>query len=143
MRTSILWYQPEKLNDPDVVVFNGKRLPEGDECSARFNQLYEISSKAIKHRTPWCGMVEGYYFVKGYFDARDEKGRLLPFMFISSGEKEGKKALERELNALGYGMTADTISAIKRQARLPLIVAIAATVVIVALLAYLLNSCNN
>ncbi len=143
MGTSILWYQPEKLNEPDVVVFNGKRLPEGDECSARFDQLYEISSKAIKHRTPWCGKVEGYYFVKGYFDARDEKGRLLPFMFISSAGRDGKIALDRELNALGYRMTADTIRAIKRQARLPLFAAIAVTMVIVALLAYLMTSCNN
>ena len=107
MAFNILWYQSEKLNNTDVVSLNGQILPEGVDNNSCFRRLKEISDKAIAHKTPWCGRVNGTYFVKGWFDSVDEDGRQMAFMFISE-EKDGRDALMRELSSIGYSMEPDT-----------------------------------
>lgn len=114
MKTNILWYQPEELNNDDVVISNGKILPKDIEYNKCFRQLMEVSDVAIHHKSPWCGIVNGFFFVKGWFDALDKRGRKLPFMFVSD-EKNGYNALIRELNRIGYKMDQSTGSSVKRR----------------------------
>lgn len=134
MTRNILWYQPPTLGNKDVVVLNGKVLPEGYECDKSFHYLNVFSDKSIKHKSPWCGIVDGHFFIKGHLDATDVKGRLLPFMFVSD-EKDGHQALLRELKAIGYDMTLNTKKCIKKQPSIPSItIVIAISIIIVVLL---------
>ena len=134
MTRNILWYQPPMLEENDIVVLNGKILPEGKECDKNFHDLKFFSDKCIKHKSPWCGKVEGLFFIKGHLDAQDEKGRLLPFMFVSD-EKDGHQALLRELKVIGYEMTLNTKKCIKKQPSIPSIaIVVAVSVIIVVLL---------
>ena len=114
MKTNILWYQPEELNNDDVIISNGKILPKDIEYNKCFRQLMEVSDVSIHHKSPWCGIVNGFFFVKGWFDALDKRGRKLPFMFVSD-EKNGYNALIRELNRIGYKMDQSTGSSVKRR----------------------------
>lgn len=114
MRNNILWYQSLKLDNADIVTLNGRVLPEGAESSRSFRQLKEVSDMAISHKSPWCGIVNGVYFVKGWLDAFDEKGRIIPFMFISE-EKDGRSALKRELASVGYTMESSTKECVNKQ----------------------------
>lgn len=112
MKTSILWYQPEELNNDDVIISNGKILPKDIEYNNCFRQLMKVSDVAIHHKSPWCGIVNGFFFVKGWFDSLDKKGRRLPFMFVSD-KKDGYKALICELNRIGYKMDHSTENSVK------------------------------
>ncbi len=146
MGNSIFWYQPEELNKDDIISLNGQILPKGIEKELCFKTVREISAKAIKHNTPWCGMVKGLYFVKGCLDARDEKGRIMSFLFISD-EKNGKDALMNELNVLGYKMQPATETCVNKKAsQLPnwalIALAIALFAVIIAI-AILITSKNE
>lgn len=114
MKTNILWYQPEELNNDDVIISNGKILPKDIEYNNCFRQLMKVSDVAIHHKSPWCGIVNGFFFVKGWFDAIDKGGRRLPFMFVSD-EKDGYKALICELNRIGYKMDHSTKNSVKRR----------------------------
>ena len=114
MTNNILWYQPEELNNDDVIISNGKILPKDIEYNNCFRQLMKVSDMAINHKSPWCGNVNGFFFVKGWFDALDKKGRRLPFMFVSD-KKDGYKTLIYELNRIGYTMDHSTENSVKRR----------------------------
>ncbi len=114
MKINILWYQPEELNNDDVIISNGKILPKDIEYNKCFRQLMKVSDMALHHKSPWCGIVNGFFFVKGWFEALDKKGRKIPFMFVSN-EKDGYKALICELNRIGYIMDHSTESIVKRR----------------------------
>lgn len=133
MTRSILWYQPEMLSDNDIVILNGEKLSIGNERDESFLQLNEIADKSIRHKSPWCGKVNGLFFIKGHLDATDEKGRLLPFMFVSN-EENGHQALLRELKSIGYVMTKDTANCIKKQLSTSSIALIAIVIMIIILL---------
>ncbi|MDO4189697.1 MAG: hypothetical protein Q4D29_11995 [Lachnospiraceae bacterium] len=104
---NILWYQSPKISDRDIVSLNGQILSSKIERFKYFNIIKSLSDKALDFKKPWCGRLEGMFFVKGYFDARDEKGRLMSFMFMSD-ETNGRSALMRELEIIGYTMTTET-----------------------------------
>ena len=112
MGINILWYQPEELNNDDIIIYNGKILPKDIEYNKCFRQLMQVSDVAIHHKSPWCGIVKGFFFVKGWFDALDKNGRKLPFMFISN-EENGYKTLICELNRIGYRMDYGTGKSVK------------------------------
>ena len=141
MKKNILWYQPEKLGNDDVVVLNGSKLSNGVEYDKCFDSIKRFSDIAIKHESPWCGMVNGIYFVKGWFSAVDEKGRKLSFMFMSE-EKDGYQALVRELKSLGYSLDNKTEECVKKQSsKLP--ISMIVSFVVIILLIILIISINN
>ena len=110
---NILWYQPEKLSDGDVVLFNGTPLSNGVERDNAFNQLKVVSDKATGKKRPWQGYVDNYYFVKGSLDRLDERGRPLSFIFISDSNN-GKKELYNSLKKIGIDVSADTSNFLRK-----------------------------
>lgn len=114
MKKNILWYQPEKLNDDDVIIVNGNRISRGNDFTEYFRELKLLSDKAIKYNSPWCGYLSNTFFVKGYFDAVDEHGRNLVFMFLSE-ERDGIQELYKTIDLLGYHLTNETSNCLKRR----------------------------
>lgn len=104
---NILWYQPEKLSDGDVVILNGNRLSYGKERDNAFDRLKKVADKAIGKKRPWQGYIDNYYFVKGSFDKVDERGRPLSFIFISDSEN-CKSELQNYLTIIGMSLSVDT-----------------------------------
>lgn len=104
---NILWYQPEILSEPDVVILNGIRLNEGCERNTAFEKLNRVADKAIGKKRPWKGYLKGYYFVKGNLNKKDERGRSLSFMFISD-DKKGKEQLYKMLGSLEIELSPET-----------------------------------
>lgn len=54
---NILWYQPAKLSDKDIVIKNGIILEEGTERFEAFQNLKKVSEKAIGKERPWHGKL--------------------------------------------------------------------------------------
>jgi len=104
---NILWYQPEILSEKDIIIHNGRFLEEGLDRIEVFNKLKEISEKTIGKERPWQGKIDKYYFVKGSFTAKDERGRNLSFMFISDAT-DGRKELIETLKVANKDMTEQT-----------------------------------
>ena len=142
MTRNILWYQPPTLGNKDIVVLNGKVLPEGNECDQNFHYLNVFAHKSIKHKSPWCGKVDGLFFIKGHLDATDIKGRLLPFMFVSD-ERDGYQALLRELKTIGYEMTSNTQNCINKQPSIPSITMVVAVSIIIVVLLLIFSKYGN
>lgn len=133
MTNNILWYQTESMNK-DILIHNGKILSIGAEYQELFNRLNCISEKAVRNKSPWCGMVDSMFFAKGHLDARDIQGRLLPFMFISD-ETDGKAALLRELQTIGKRPSEDTKICFEKKKRLSYVWIIALAITILAIIA--------
>ena len=77
---TILWYQPSKIDAPDIVAADGVILSKTRRNFA-FSKLKEASDKCIDKKMPWCGIVEildgKVFFVKGSFKGVDEHERTL------------------------------------------------------------------
>lgn len=104
---NILWYQPAILSEKDVIIYNGSPLEEGLDRIEVFNKLKTISEKAIGKKRPWHGKIDKYYFAKGSFTAKDERGRNLSFMFISDAT-DGRKELIKILKDINKDLTEQT-----------------------------------
>ena len=104
---NILWYQPAILSEKDIMIYNGSPLEEGLDRIEAFNKLKSISEKAIGKERPWHGKIDKYYFVKGSFTAKDERGRNLIFMFISDAT-DGRKELIKILKDINKDLTEQT-----------------------------------
>lgn len=104
---NILWYQPEVLSEQDIVILNGNRLENGIERNEAFDKLKKVADRAIGKKRPWHGYLDGYYFVKGSLEKKDERGRPLSFMFISDDE-DGKKQLYKLLRDIEIDLSPET-----------------------------------
>ena len=113
MAKSILWYQPEDPRADDVVSLNGERLTEMAAIQENFRIIAHLNDVVIKKRSPWCGMVEGYFFFKGVLDAKDNHGRTMVFLYATD-HKYPQAACYAELAAAKLEMSADTIACLKR-----------------------------
>lgn len=111
---NILWYQPAKLSDKDVVIKNGNILEEGTERLEAFQNLKKVSDKAIGKERPWHGKIGHYYFVKGNFEEKDERGRQLSFLFISDATN-GKEAFFDTLKKINKQVNEKTAICIASQ----------------------------
>lgn len=134
MSNSILWFQPANLTEEDIVTYNGKKLTSGIERNAKFKQLQNIADKAISKKQPWCGHINNYVFVKGNLDGKDERGRLLSFMFATD-EKDYVSALSRELSVIGYQMNDLTEQALHNPEKISKTTKIAIAIAIIAIIA--------
>ncbi len=131
--SNILWYQPAKLSERDVMLMDNRPL-DGEERSKAFASLKKVADKAVGKDTPWHGILKGYYFAKGNLDATDEKGRRLCFMFITDAA-DGKEQLREALKAQNMRMTEETeecIDAKSKTLRTAVLVLLAVAIVAVA-----------
>lgn len=104
---NIIWYQPAKLTDNDIIIKNGICLEEGSERTEVFLKIKKVSEKAIGKQRPWHGKIGNFYFIKGNFDEKDERGRFLSFLFISDTDN-GKKAFIDTLKIIDKKINANT-----------------------------------
>lgn len=114
--SNILWYQPAKLSDRDVIVYNGSVIEQDMYRSTYFARIKKLADKVSVHPRPWWGNVENHYFVKGSFNQKDEKGRLLSFMFLSECADD-KKTLIQITSDLGFELDADTKRCIENESK--------------------------
>lgn len=112
MANSILWYQPAKLSDEDLIFVNGKLLSEGPERTEAFDRMKKTADRALNKKRPWCGRVNSYYLIKGSFSEKDERGRLLSFTFVSN-EENVEDALNQSLRAANKSLDATTLTCVK------------------------------
>ena len=118
---TILWYQPEKFGEPDVICKDGEII-SGFQRDEAFEILKTAADAYIKHDLPWCGYIrlpkyaEGkLFFAKGTFKGVDECGRALSFMFLSTSCDDFLEALNKELQVVHQELSETTIKCIEKK----------------------------
>ena len=118
---TILWYQPEKFGEPDVIWQDGEII-SGFQREEAIDLLKAASDDCIKHDLPWCGYVQlskntckEVFFGKGTFKGVDECGRTLSFMFLSSKSDDYLETLNKELQVVHQELSEGTIKCIKKE----------------------------
>lgn len=117
MGTSILWYQPERLNEQDVIIHNGERVEDALKCVEHFSLIKQEADFVLKKESPWCGKVHNFFFMKGSLDAKDELGRTLSFMYITDLPNP-KEALQSDLERNCLRLTSSSENCLNRESRL-------------------------
>lgn len=107
MNNTIIWYQSALLNDPDVIICNGEKLPKSSKRDEVFNQIWRTSQVFLSRKTPFCVISKDKCFIKGNFDAKDELDRTMGFMFVADKHK-WKSELKKTLEVTGYSLDPET-----------------------------------
>ena len=106
-----LLYQPALLSEPDVVYKDGSLLTEPTERGETYDKIVRLFEKAGHAQYPWVGKVDGLFVVRGLFSAKDEKGRVLAFLFASDQE-DFKEELKTLASTVGYAVSDETYASI-------------------------------
>lgn len=138
---SILWYQHADLNVGDVIYYNGSRVEDKALGMQYFDQIKKRADIVIKKQKPWCGKVSGYFFMKGYLNSRDERDRIMTFLYVTD-EKNYREACIKELNAAGLQMADETKECLNKPSKKSLKI-YALCIVIAALLSAIIISVAN
>ena len=140
-----LLYQPAVLTEPDAVYKNGSLLTDSDERGKVYDEIVSLSLKSGSNQYPWVGKVDDMFFVRGLFDANDEKGRTLAFLFASDS-LDFKKELKSVASTIGYKVKDDTYASIdsfrnqpKRSLMTTLVLSCIAIVILTILI---ISKCN-
>lgn len=90
---------------------------EFENTREEMSEIVRLEFLAGKHGSPWCGIVGGYYFVKGFFDNKDESGNEMTFSYCTKAKttRELKVLLITDLNTCGYRMNATTSQCVNRK----------------------------
>ena len=97
---NILLYQPATIAEEDHLYLNGKLLPDSSERTEMYDRIVSIF-KTVKSKYPLVCKTNGLFVVRGLFDAEDEKGRKLSFIFMST-------------KTVGYEVAPSTITYIQK-----------------------------
>ncbi len=108
MSKSILWYQPQDPKLDDIIFLNGERLKNKQDIQDNFYIICSAVNKVSNKETPWCGIVNGYFFLKGYLDMKDNVGRTMSFIYVTDSE-DYESSCVAELKAAGLEMSAQTV----------------------------------
>lgn len=106
---SILWYQHSDMSVGDVIFLNGERITDKGLEIKNFNTIKSRADKVIKKSAPWCGMVSGLFFMKGFLTTRDEQNRIMVFLYVTDNPNY-KEACFEELKAAGLEMSEESKS---------------------------------
>lgn len=112
---TIIRYQSNRLNEHDIIICNGQVIKDTETRQVYINELFEFELKASKKKSPWCGKVNGWIFVKGLFSQKDESGRRMSFVFLSNNNNftdEMNKAFQIVNKTLDH-RTKETIKSYK------------------------------
>lgn len=107
MNKSILWYQHPDANSDDVMFLNGKKMEQKPDERRNFQIVSSLANMVIRKATPWCGKVNGHFFMKGYLDLYDKSGRQMCFLYATDSN-DILSALHAELAAAGVSLTKET-----------------------------------
>ena len=139
-----LLFQPEILTNKDRVYKNGQLLNETKDYSATYDMMVSLFENAGNASCPWMGRHSGLYVLRGFFNTKDEKGRMLSFLYASNG-KDVKDELKKLSCQIGYEVAGSTYQTVDRymelakKKRLTSIFAIISIVVIISLTIILCN----
>lgn len=107
---NILFYQPAVLSEKDKVYYNGELLSENPQRMQYYDRIVSIF-KDVKSTYPFVGKAKGLYVIRGLFDATDEKGRQLAFLFASDS-RDYLEELKHVTGIVGYSVTQSTLKSI-------------------------------
>lgn len=107
MSKSILWYQHQDPKQDDVVFLNGDKLVNQNDIQENFRIINLIANKAIENSTPWCGRINGYFFIKGLLNSKDNIGRTMSFLYVTDN-KDYKSSCIAELKAAEVEISDET-----------------------------------
>ena len=144
METSLLWYQPAKLNDQDVIIFNGERVEDTLQRAEHFSLIKNEAALVLKKQKPWCGKIRNFFFMKGNLEMKDELGRTMSFMYLTDLPNP-KDALKNELENAGISLSASSEKCLLKQGRLTagqIMLLSFAVLIIVAFIVYSLKYRN-
>lgn len=116
MNKSILWYQHQNPKEDDVVFLNGEKLVNRHEIQENFEIISIAANKAIGKPTPWCGMLNGCFFLKGFLNSKDNIGRTMSFLYLTNN-KDYKSACVAEISTAGLIMSEETKKCLYNQKR--------------------------
>jgi len=80
-----LMYQSANLSDEEYISVNGKRVHDA-EANNVVKEILAIASSHSNESSPWAGINGNTFFMKGFFNAKDEIGRQMTFLYIAKAE---------------------------------------------------------
>lgn len=83
---------------------------EKESGGKELKRIVDLSFHAGRYQTPWCGTVEGYFFVKGHFENKDYRGKEMSFSYCSKKAcmRDNIDSFFKEIDELGYKVNAGT-----------------------------------
>ncbi|MBR5174802.1 MAG: hypothetical protein IKW89_02600 [Bacteroidales bacterium] len=113
---SILHVLSAKPGGTSALFVNGV---ESETQREEIQKIVDLSFQAGKHRSPWCGFLNGHFFLKGCFEDKDENGNEMSFTYCSRVTRfmEGKSMLLHDLESIGYKLNAETRTCLDNQSR--------------------------
>lgn len=107
----------------------------------KMQKIVELSFLAGKHKSPWCGMINGVFFAKGYFNNKDDRGNEMSFSFCTNTHSpdEGKRAFLSEIKTIGYTANAETSKCLESQPSNNIYRSIGVVAIVIAILIVLLK----
>ena len=72
--------------------------------------IVDLSFSAGNHRSPWCGTLNGYVFVKGFFVNKGDNGNEMSFSYSAATTEidAAKQLFLSDIEKNGYKMNQDT-----------------------------------
>lgn len=104
-------------------------------------KIVNLTYLAGKYRSPWCGRLDGYFFVKGFFENKDDCGNEMSFSYCTKTAKpdEAKSAFLNDIESLGYKLDSETKSCIEKNSHTSSNKIIGISIVVIALALILLK----
>lgn len=106
-----LLFQPASLSEPDKVYFNGKLVEDISKRRKVYDKIVSLFNDVGINSYPWFGRDGDYFVLRGLFDAKDEKGRTLSFLFASDSSNY-EVDLKNLSKTIGYNVDAQTLASI-------------------------------
>lgn len=103
----ILHVLAAKADGGSALYVNGV---ESQPICKEMHTILELSYDAGKHKSPWCGIVKGYFYAKGFFENKDDRGNEMTFSYCANTKnfEDGKKIFLSDIESLGYKVNIET-----------------------------------
>jgi len=150
-----LMYQSANLSDEDYISVNGRRVHDA-EANNIVKEILAIASSHSDESSPWAGITGNTFFMKGFFNASDEIGRKMTFLYVAKAEnsrvlKENREnirlALKEELAECDLTLSEDSEICLsdnktfcKSLSHAKICVAL---IILLALLIFIITKCNS
>ena len=106
-----LLFQPAILSEADKVFLNGEIIEDPTRKSEVYDCIVSIFNHVKTNNYPYFDKVGNYYVIRGLFEAKDEKGRVLSFLFASDSENYCEE-LSNVSKIIGLKIDTKTLAAI-------------------------------
>lgn len=104
-------YQPALFSEKDCVYKDSILIEEEPKRTEIYDRILQLSNIVSGKQSPIIKQSRQYVVLKGQFNAQDEKGRRLAFLFVTDNE-DVKGELNAICSQIGYTLAVSTVSAI-------------------------------